>query len=1344
MPWWHVWVAILGPLLATGVRLSLDGLLANEYPFSAHYVVIAWIAGRTSTRAGIYATLISIPMVSYFFISSRGHFVPDSTTGWAGLAIFLFVCAAFITLGHRVRTAAANVASALVLAEVRADQLADIAAEHRRAEVRLRNKQNWLRLILSQMGEGLIATGADGAIRYINPFALHSLGLQEADVVKRPIGEVFKLIGEHDDREIPSPASYVLTGMASSVSPVIARLAIAEGSPRLVEVNASQIREGESVGGVIVTFRDIALRRQTENELVRRSEQIQWIEQSSGIAVWERDLDAKTFRLSHAGATLFGIGRSSQPYSLAEAIRYVHPEDRTATRDTFRRAVVDGKPYTAEYRWLRPSDGRTIYVEDRVSFRRDATGRLVSAIGVSVDMTERYHAGEALRRSEAQFRQIADIMPQMVWTTRPDGYHEFYNRRWYEFIGASEAQSRGEGWADPLHPEDAARARDRWQHSLTTGEPYEIEYRFRSKDGDYRWFLGRALPVRGEDGAIRNWFGTCTDIDESKRLQEERRASERRYRQILDALPEVGYLASPLGEASYFNRRWYDITGQGETQSIGLGWLEAVALEDREIPLRSWAMAHAERTEIRFEVRLSTVDGGDRWFVGRAVAFTGNGGRIEGYVGTLSDVDAFKRTEAALRAEREELARSRQLFRRIAEASPDAVFLFELSRQKIRYASHQLLPALGYLPQELASAEGPMLLDMIHPADRDAVSEISPRLERLGDGEVVSAEMRVRHRDEVYRIMRARLAVFERGTDGRPLVIVGVANDVTGTRRSEAEKAELLKRETARVEQLGRLNETSSRLHASRTLGDLLNQIAVSARRLIGTEQASVTYAADGQWSRAAVASSFSERYSAWAGWPLRLSRGFTSEAELATAQPQRVTYAGQRDDADGDEFLASDDGPPIRGWLAAPLIGEQNQILGIVELSERSEGEFSEEDLALLMQLASIASGALDNARLYAALREADRRKDEFLATLAHELRNPLAPVRTGLELLRRQLPADDSTRDIRDMLQRQVVHMVRLIDELLDLSRINNGKIHLQTAPADLRTVAHRAVETARPLIDERRQALRTDFPDEAVPVEADGVRLAQAATNLLINASKYTPEGGQIWLSVGTERDLAFLRVRDDGIGIEGPMLRRVFEMFTQEKRSEANSQGGLGIGLTLVQGLVQLHGGTVEAESAGRDRGSTFTIRLPIIAAQVLTVAETPSSPADLASVEPLRILVVDDNVDSAKTLATLLGMAGHAVELAHDGAAGLELARSSQFGLAFLDIGLPGMSGHDLMRALRRLPSGGPRTVVAMTGYGRDEDRRLSAEAGFDRHLVKPIDLDEVEEIVRQSARISPR
>ncbi|MGH8295852.1 MAG: response regulator [Steroidobacteraceae bacterium] len=410
-----------------------------------------------------------------------------------------------------------------------------------------------------------------------------------------------------------------------------------------------------------------------------------------------------------------------------------------------------------------------------------------------------------------------------------------------------------------------------------------------------------------------------------------------------------------------------------------------------------------------------------------------------------------------------------------------------------------------------------------------------------------------------------------------------------------------------------------------------------------------------------------------------------------------------------------------------------------------------------------SLQSEIMERARIEQALKEADRHKDEFLAMLAHELRNPLAPIHNAVELMRLKPLGDPQLNWARDVIARQLTSLTRLVDDLLDVSRITRGKINLTRQAVELEALVSRAVETVHPLLEEQGHELTVELPEPGVRIFGDPTRLTQAIANVLGNAAKYTDTGGAISLAAAVREKVVEIRIRDNGIGIRPELLPHVFELFTQLDRNEGRTQGGLGIGLALVQRLVQMHGGEVRASSEGPGKGAEFLIRLPLFqeeaepataprtvsgaeAPQTARAAAAPPSGTEVASVvAPLvaasaqamvrRILIADDNNDALESLATLLQLNGHEVYTATNGGTALQSAERHLPEVALLDIGMPMLDGYEVAKRIRAQPWGQRITLVALTGWGQDSDRRRSREAGFDSHLVKPLDLETLTDLL---------
>jgi signal transduction histidine kinase len=511
----------------------------------------------------------------------------------------------------------------------------------------------------------------------------------------------------------------------------------------------------------------------------------------------------------------------------------------------------------------------------------------------------------------------------------------------------------------------------------------------------------------------------------------------------------------------------------------------------------------------------------------------------------------------------------------------------------------------------------------------------------------------------------------------------------------------------ARLEQLLEVAHELARSQVREEL--LLQRVAERGAQLLGVDALAVLLLSDDRFVVRSAVGDATELFGE--SGPARV-RG-----SLATAI--QTGDAAVIPDAEGGRTVAA---VPLRGaW----------QILGVVAASRPATRPFSADDVEVMTTLCAHAATALENARRYREVREADRRKDDFLARLAHELRNPLAPIVHALHLLDRVGAYGPQGVQLREIMARQTRHLGSLVDDLLDISRIRLGKLSLRPQPLDLRDVARRSFEALQVSRPAEGHEISLTMGPEPVVVEGDPARLEQVVGNLLQNAVKYTPRGAAIDVSVERTVREAVLRVRDHGIGIDREMLPHVFQMFTQADRSLDRAQGGLGLGLALVRALVERHGGSVTAESEGLGHGSLFTVRLPLGRSAPTPVIGRPSR----RRARPTRILVVEDNPDAREALRAVLEMEGHRVAAAVDGLDGVELGAAFQPEIAFIDIALPGLDGYEVARRLRARAEGRKIVLVALTGRGQPEDRRQAQTAGFDGYLVKPVVAEQLFELI---------
>jgi predicted ATPase/signal transduction histidine kinase/ActR/RegA family two-component response regulator len=532
--------------------------------------------------------------------------------------------------------------------------------------------------------------------------------------------------------------------------------------------------------------------------------------------------------------------------------------------------------------------------------------------------------------------------------------------------------------------------------------------------------------------------------------------------------------------------------------------------------------------------------------------------------------------------------------------------------------------------------------------------------------------------------------------------------------------------------QLKGLAEVSLKLNSSAAVEPVLELITLKARELIGVHQSVTSITTKENWSQAITSVSLSEKYAAWRSYDEKSNGSGIYALVCSQNKPMRLTQAELEAHPAWRGFGAhAAKHPPMRGWLAAPMVARDGSNIGLIQLSDKYSGDFTEEDETLLVQLAQLASAVIERAQADERLREADLRKDEFLAMLAHELRNPLAPIGAAAELLKLASLDHDRVRQTSEVISRQVEHITGLVNDLLDVSRVTRGLVTLDKEPVHFSHIVMDAVEQVGPLVQSRRHELALQLSSEAVIVLGDSKRLVQVIANILTNAAKYTPEGGNILLKTQARQDDVILSVVDNGIGITPDLASRLFDLFAQGERSSDRASGGLGLGLALVKNLVELHGGTVACFSEGMGKGSTFTVTLPRQDERSRITNPRKNDTYMQRAGKALKLMVVDDNEDAANMLAMFLEASGHDVITEHNALQALDKARREQPQACILDIGLPEMDGNELARRLRSDPATAHMVLIAVTGYGQEQDKNRAFEAGFNHHFAKPVDISKL-------------
>lgn len=838
-------------------------------------------------------------------------------------------------------------------------------------------------------------------------------------------------------------------------------------------------------------------------------------------------------------------------------------------------------------------------------------------------------------------------------------------------------------------------------HASSPSESYDL---LELLDGRVIERLSRIQRIDGRNVG-RVW--SFRDISERKRAEEALQKQSERWRVTLSSIADAVITTDAGGRVDTLNESAASMTGwtEHEAHAIPLNSVFRIIDEQTRQPVENpvTRALHEQRiVRLSNDTVLIAKDGTERAIDQSAAPIKDDRGNVNGVVLIFRDVtEARRAAQAHLRLSA------------IVESSDDAIISKSLDGIIVSWnkGAERLY---GYTVQEVV---GKPLSILIPPDHQDELTAIMDQLKR---GERIEHFETKRLRKDG-RLIDVSLTISPvKGTDGRIIGASKIARDITGRKQAE---------HTARF-----LADTSAALAELTDYESTLQKVASLAVPFFADGCAVDIQDADGSLRRLAVTHTdpakvqllreLDRRY------PPRLSERHGIMEVLRSGKPEWapiITDSLLRDSIQEQEHLSLVRELGLKSYICVPL-KSRTRVLGALTFVTAQSGRiYDTTHVRVAVDLAHRAVIAIENASLLAALKESDRHKDEFLAMLAHELRNPLAPIRNAVQILHVKGPPVPELQWAREVIDRQVQQMTRLVDDLLDVSRISRGRIDLRKEQMELATVVSSAVEASRPLIEKWGHDLVVSVPPEPIHLEADLARLSQVLSNLLNNAAKYTNPGGRIWLTAERQSGQVLIRVRDTGIGIPKEMLGRIFEMFKQVDRSLDRAQGGLGIGLTLVQRLVEMHGGSIKAHSAGPGKGSEFVLRLPLALEVVRPPTPNPVVQENITPPVICRILVVDDNQDSADSIAILLRSMGNEVYTAYDGLQAVSLAAEFQPDIVLLDIGLPTLNGYEAARQIRQQPGGQDRMLIALTGWGQDEDHRRSKEAGFDHHLTKPVD-----------------
>jgi len=865
-------------------------------------------------------------------------------------------------------------------------------------------------------------------------------------------------------------------------------------------------------------------------------------------------------------------------------------------------------------------------------------------------------------------------------------------------------QELGSGWMEAVHPEDYDRCLDMYVTSFNAREPFEMEYRLRRYDGQYRWIMDHGVPRLSPGGDFLGYVGSCIDIHQLKEIEEALRASELRFRTMVSAIPSPTYEGDPDGNNTFVSDQWVAYTGMTAEETAGRGFNKTFHPDDAANAKERYRSAVRSGSLFESRLRIRGADGSYRWFLNRALPGRNAEGQIVRWAGSLTDIDDLIRAE-------EKLRENEVRFRTMISAVPSLIFEADAGGNNI-FISDQWLAYTGMTAKETA---GSGFIRAYHPDDAEDV--LAQWSDAVRSGISFESKCRIRAVDGSYRWFLNR-AQPGRDAEGRIVRWAGSLTDIDDLIRTEQALRESKERLAGVV---------STAMDAIITVDDdhrivVFNEAAEEMFRCRAAEAMDQTI----------------ERFipDCFRGTPPGNIRRFSEPGGASRATARLSSFTALR--TDGKEF-------PIEAAISkSEIVGRTLYTVILRDITERKQAEAEHEKL-VQEQLARTAAEA------------ANRSKDEFLALVSHELRSPLTAIFGYTRMLRSGSgPVDrDAINKVTAVLERSAKAQLRIIEDLLDSARIIAGKLRIELEPVDLVPVLEAALDTARPAAEAKAITLVAGFGPAPEQALGDSTRLQQVVWNLLTNAVKFTPGGGRIELRMEGDDHQIGITVSDNGKGIEPEFLPFIFDRFKQADSSSARRVGGLGLGLSLAKHLVELHGGTITVASEGVGRGSTFTVTLP--RRQLFFIPRPPSGSAsrevrtegalalDVAlSLEDVSVLVVDDQEEARVVLTQTLGEYGAHVTALSSGAEALALLANpsgrKRPDVLILDIAMPGEDGYAVLKKIRALEAKqcmeeDPIPAIALTAFGRSEDRLRALQAGFHMHVAKPVEPAELAVVI---------
>jgi PAS domain S-box-containing protein len=1037
----------------------------------------------------------------------------------------------------------------------------------------------------------------DGRIVDANQEALEAYGYDQAELLQKSLSEL----------RAPETLAVLEEQMRRADSGGIQFETVhlrRDGTRFPVEVSSV----GADIGGerlLISIIRDISERRKNE-EIVRQSmKQLRLVTDIAPVYIAHCDREMRFKFVNQAYAERFGLTAEE---CIGLPIREILGEAGFESILGYIETVLSGQPVEFEITVPYPKIGEH-FMHCSYAPEFDEDGRVIGWVAAITDISERRKMEEAIRENEEQLRQMANAMPQVVWIADAEGVVRYYNNRVTEFYGVEESREGTWHWQPSLYRDDLEATLREWQTATRNKRGYTKEHRIQMADGSYRWHLSRAIPVLDANGEILKWYGTATDIHDIKQAEESLRESEKRFRTMANNAPMLVWMSGTDKYSAYFNQSWLDFTGRTMEEEIGDRWMEGIHEEDRARCREVFSTTFEAREDFEIEYRLRRFDGEYRWILDKGVPLFTHNGTFKGYIGSCIDITERKQgQEALLKAERRASEEYLELLSRIVPVAQtlgtarDLLSIYRALHEFVRVS----MPCTAFFVSSYNAEKSLRLAEYVWGEDGEVDISMLPPMPITPDGGPNSQ------------------AIFEK----RSVVV---------------------------------------------------------------------------------------NRY-----WDLMKNR---------------------------PHIILQEDGKDPHSSLVVPMT-VMSRIIGTLEVQAYQPEAFTNEHIIALEMVANLAAVAIENVRLLqveADAREtaeaANRAKDEFLSVLSHELRTPLNSMLGWTRMLRAGVLDEEKTGKAIEVIERNTMLQNNLIEDLLDVSRIISGKMRIEKESVDLVKIFNDSIETLRPFAVQKNISFKTETSESSLIIDGDATRFQQVISNLVQNSVKFTGEGGEIAVDLSRHDKAARLVVKDNGIGIDKELLPFIFERFRQADSSTKRAYSGLGLGLTIVRNLVELHGGTIQAESAGSGKGATFIVEIPLteeFLEKNSSNGQGPRISGEYSALAGARILLVDDDSESLIPLQLFLEKENAEIVTATSAREALEKLAGQSFHILITDIGMPLADGYDLIARVRQLQTEQNAfiTAIALTAYASSDDRRRALAAGFQGHLAKPVDYDELLAVIK--------